>query len=229
VLTSSFHFADPTRLFLGETPPVFLVEVAIRVVVLYGVLLLSLSLLGRRMSSRLTRNELLAIVSLSAAIGPAVQDPKQGLLPPVVAAALIVLVQRVSAWVTLRSERFERVIEGDASTLVADGRMQIEAMRSNGISRQRLFAQLRSKGLLNLGSVKRMYIEPNGAFCVLEAADAQPGLSLVPDWDPEFRAEQQFLQKRQVCFECGALANPECPARTCTHCRDGRWVSAVKV
>jgi uncharacterized membrane protein YcaP (DUF421 family) len=191
--------------------------------------MLSLSLMGRRMSSRLTRNELLAIVSLSAAIGPAVQDPKQGLLPPLVAAALIVLVQRVSSWSTLRSERFERVIEGDASTLVANGRLQIDAMRSNGISRQRLFAQLRSKGLLNLGAVERVYIEPNGAFCVLKTADVQPGLSLVPDWDPAFRAEQQLLQERQVCFECGALANAECEKLSCTHCRHFQWVSAVKV
>jgi uncharacterized membrane protein YcaP (DUF421 family) len=229
MLTAAFHFADPQRLFLGATPPIFLVEVAIRIVLLYGVLLLSLSLMGRRMSSRLTRNELLAIVSLSAAIGPAVQDPKQGLLPPLLAAALIVLVQRVSSWSTLRSERFERVIEGDASTLVANGRMQLHAMRSNGISRQRLFAQLRAKGLLNLGSVERMYIEPNGAFCVLEAADARPGLSLVPDWDPAFRAEQAHSDLQQVCFECGALTSTESSARACAHCLHVEWVSAVEV
>jgi uncharacterized membrane protein YcaP (DUF421 family) len=229
VLSGPFRFADPKRLFLGATPPIFLVEVAIRIVLLYGVLLLSLSLMGRRMSSRLTRNELLAIVSLSAAIGPAVQDPKQGLLPPLLAAVLIVVVQRVSSWATLRSERFERMIEGDASTLVANGRMQIHTMRSNGISRQRLFAQLRSKGLLNLGSVERAYIEPNGAFCVLESSDARPGLSLVPDWDPAFRAEQGRLDTQQVCFECGALGDAESSAHACAHCQHDEWVGAVKV
>jgi uncharacterized membrane protein YcaP (DUF421 family) len=76
-----FRLGDLERLVRGATPWTFSLEVIVRIVVLYAILLIALRLMGRRMSTQLTRNELLALVCLAAAIGPAIQAPT-GLLPP---------------------------------------------------------------------------------------------------------------------------------------------------
>jgi hypothetical protein len=59
------------------------------------------------MSSQLTRNELLALVSLAAGVGPALQDPQQGLLPPLIIAVWVAAMQRAMAYLSVLSRRFD--------------------------------------------------------------------------------------------------------------------------
>jgi uncharacterized membrane protein YcaP (DUF421 family) len=223
-----YRFMDPARLWLGVTPPIFLVEVMIRVLVLYLMLITAMRAMGRRMSSQLSRNELLALVSLAGAAGPALQDPTRGLLPPLVCASVIVGIQRLNARLTVRSERLERRFQGDPSLLVADGALMLKQLRRNGISRQRLFAQLRASGLTHLGMVERVYLEQDGAFCVLPNQKPVPGLSLIPRWDEQFFSEQAFARGISACFQCGTVRADGGEAHACTHCGSKQWTTAVE-
>jgi uncharacterized membrane protein YcaP (DUF421 family) len=229
VSESSYHFLDPLRVLLGSTPATFVVEVVLRLIVLYATLVIAMRLRGRRMSSQLTRNELLGLVTLAGAAGPAVQDPTRGLLPAIVSAATVVLVQRGYVRLTVRSERIERFFDGDPARLVCDGRLELDVIRHNGISRQRLFAELRAAGILQLGAVERVYLEPSGTFCVLPRHTPREGLSLVPEWDPELLAEQTPAEGVSACFECGALTREQAPPPHCPHCAAAaKWVRAMR-
>jgi uncharacterized membrane protein YcaP (DUF421 family) len=55
---------------------------------------MSMRLMGNRMGKPLTRNELLAIVSLAAANGVALMAADRGLLPVVLIAAIVIGYQR---------------------------------------------------------------------------------------------------------------------------------------
>jgi uncharacterized membrane protein YcaP (DUF421 family) len=216
------------RFWLGDTPLVFLVEVALRMLVLYGVLVLSLRLMGRRMSSQLTRNELLALVALAAGIGPAVQDPDQGLIAPLIIAVWVVVVQRGLAFLTFRSRRFDALANGNAEVLIHDGRLQLQALHRNAISRERVFAELRSHGLLQLGAVERLYIEPDGSFSLVRGPDGRPGLSIVPAWDPTLADEQTRDPRMRACACCGALRSKEDrDDERCADCHKQDWKPAV--
>ncbi|HEY2735731.1 MAG TPA: YetF domain-containing protein, partial [Polyangiales bacterium] len=195
---------------------------------LYAILVIALRMMGRRMSSQLTRSELLALVSLAGGIGPALQDPERGLLPPLVIAVWVVCVQRAFAYFTFRSRRFDERANGKAALLLADGRMELTALRQNAISRDRLFAELRSKGLLQLGAVERVYIETNGAFSIVRKSRARSGLSIVPNWDPQLDAEQERDAKQLACLRCGALSAATPAPKTCPNCRAHAWTPAVR-
>jgi uncharacterized membrane protein YcaP (DUF421 family) len=215
------------KLFLGETPPVFIAEVALRIAILYLVLVVAMRAMGRRMSSQLTRTEMLALVALAGAIGPAVQDPKRGLLPPMLSALVIVASQRLMARLTLASERFEGFLQGDAAPLVQDGVLQLDAMRHNAISRERLFAELRAKGLYALGAVQAVYLESSGAFCLVRRDTPQPGLSLVPEWDRELLAQQRKVSGQLACGGCGTLREHGRDVPPCARCGNDCWTHAV--
>ncbi|WP_394846786.1 hypothetical protein LZC95_04890 [Pendulispora brunnea] len=108
---------DYHRILLGRVPWTFAIEVVIRIGVVYVLLLVAMRLMGKRMSSQATRNELAALVSLAAAVGPAIQDPKNGFLPPVIVAAVVVATQRLAAEGTIKSARFEWLMQGSPSLL----------------------------------------------------------------------------------------------------------------
>jgi uncharacterized membrane protein YcaP (DUF421 family) len=197
-------------------------------VFLYLVLLVALRAMGRRMSSQLNRNELLALVSLAAAIGPALQDPERGLAPPLIVAGLVVALQRLLARLSFRSRRFDEIANSSAQVLLLDGRLQLRALRENAISRERLFAELRSAGVLQLGGVDCVYIEPNGTFSVFRSSEDKPGLSIVPSWDPKMAQAQVSDAAQVACDRCGALRPSDEAKQRCPVCRSPFWRQAVK-
>jgi uncharacterized membrane protein YcaP (DUF421 family) len=219
---------DLHDLFIGQTPATFILEVALRMLFLYAVLLVAMRIMGRRMSSQLTRNEMLALVSLAAAVGPALQDPTRGLLPPLVIAVVVVGCNYLIGYATFRSRRFEQIANGYAEALVADGRLQLDALRHNGISRERLVADLRSNGVLQLGAVDRVYIETNGAFSLMMAERARPGLSIVPEWDARLADELEYDESVRACALCGGTASGSDGHDSCHFCHGREWRAVVR-
>jgi uncharacterized membrane protein YcaP (DUF421 family) len=219
---------DLERISFGETSPIFLIEVALRMLILYAVLLIALRAMGRRMSSQLTRNELLALISLAAGVGPALHDPRQGLLPPLIIAIWVAAVQRGLAYLSVRSAGFDSAANGHAELLVEDGRLHLGTLRRNALSREQVFAELRSQGVLQLGKVERMYLESDGTFSTFLHANPQPGLSIVPTWDPELAKRQQRDEETCACSRCGSRQNIPTDRVRCKLCRSESWSAACK-
>ncbi|HET9957043.1 MAG TPA: YetF domain-containing protein [Polyangiaceae bacterium] len=223
-----FRLLDLTRLVWGNTPWTFAIEVALRILVLYLILVIAMRAMGRRMASQLSRNELIAMVSLAAGIGPAIQAPDRGLIPPAFIAVWVVLVQRAISAATVRSYRIENLLQGEPATLVSDGTMDLRELQRNRISRNELFAQVRSIGALQLGAIERIYFEPNGTFTVIQSAQPTPGLTVVPSWDEDLKAEQRLSEDRLVCHHCGKLADRQDTSRACPVCKAKSWQPAVE-
>lgn len=225
---SDFKLFDALRMFLGDVPWSFLLEAVLRVTFIYTVLVGSMRLMGKRMGTQLSRNELAAMVSLAAAGGVSVLAPDRGILPALVVAALIVAGQRLMAAATFRNSHFEQLTQGDIGIMVEDGCLQFEAMQKAVLPQQRVFAKLRSAGLDNLGQVKRLYMEANGSFTLIEQDPPQPGLTLAPAWDEDYIRQQQQVPGTFACTSCGNLAQaPQPPATACPRCGHQSWSPAV--
>ncbi|GAB3784254.1 DUF421 domain-containing protein [Spirosoma horti] len=223
------YLADWQRILFGEVPGSFYIEIVIRAFVVYLILVVSMRLMGRRMSSQLSRNEMAAMVSMAAAIGVPILDASRGLLPAVIIALVVVCIQRIISYWAARNETFEGISQDISSTLVENAVIQLVAMKDARMTRELLFAQLRSSGLIHLGHVKRLYIEANGAFTLVKEPEPKPGLSLLPEWDTEFMDEQEKAPEQCVCYHCGNL-QPQSGPKTdaCANCGHTEWVQALK-
>jgi uncharacterized membrane protein YcaP (DUF421 family) len=220
---------DWSRILLGPVPPEFYIELIIRGFLVYALLMVSMRLLGKRMSSQISRLELAALVSLASAIGVPLLSPMNGILPAFIIAVIIVGFTRLISYISLKSQKFESVTQGDLDTLVQDGVMKLDIMKRVRITRERLFAQMRSENLNHLGKVKRVYIEANGTFTLVPNEQKQPGLLVLPDWDKGFIDEKVDWTNVTICKECGekkpgntAKENVKCP-----NCGADAWTKAV--
>lgn len=181
---------DWTRIIFGQVPPQFYLELIIRAALVYLLLMVSMRLLGQRMSTQMSRLELAAMVALASAIGVPMLSYDRGILPAYIIAFVIVLITRLVARKSFKDERFEQVSQGDVDLLVEDTVMNYDVMEKVRISRERLFAQLRSKNINHLGLVRRFYMEANGAFTIIPQDEQKPGLTVLPDWDKDFTARK---------------------------------------
>ena len=223
------EITDYQRLLLGELPAWFGVEAAIRLGLLYLLMLTALRLMGKRMAGQLSRTELAALVSMAAAIGLPILSPERGLLGSVVIAAVVVVGQRlVTRWAARRA-RVEQLLVGSVRTVVADGVLQLAALEHAVLSQEQVFAQLRGESLEHLGQVRRLYMEANGTFSLVEEAEPRPGLSIIPGCDEAFRALQPVVAGKFACAACGQVAAaPQKPAHSCPHCGAREWQPAVE-
>ena len=223
------HLTDYLRILMGDVPWSFLLEAAIRLVLLYLLLLTGLRLMGKRMAGQFSRTELAALVSLAVAIGIPILSADRGLLAPLLIASVVVLGQRLVVHLAARHPAVETALQGNFTTVVADGVLQLPHMERAVLSQERLFAQLRSESLEHLGQVRRLYMEANGTFSLVEAPEPPPGLSLIPGWDKDFRQVQPVAPGAFACLACGQVAQaPQAPATACPHCGGQAWEPAVR-
>lgn len=223
------HIDDWQRILMGAVPPLFFVELVIRAAIIYLLLMLSMRLMGKRMSGLLSRNEMVAMVSLAAAVGIPLTSPDRGIIPSVIIALIVMYIQRWVAALTFQNEKFERYAVGKLDILVSDAVMDLETLKKVRISRERLMAELRCAGIRQLGSIKRFYLEANGAFTLIQNEDANEGLSILPGWDSEFRDRLKISETQLACGSCGLLQSKAIDLKTeCSHCNAVAWQAAVK-
>lgn len=223
---SDIRIGDIGRILVGDTPAEFFIEIIIRGIIVYIILMCALRLMGKRMASRLNRNELAAISTLAAAIGIPLFTPDRGVLPGLIIGGIVVFVQRVVAYTGRKSERLERLSQGKISALVEDGCLKIPEMKKTRISREQLFAQLRTNKIIHLGEVKRVFMEANGAFTIIRNPDKRPGLPVLPAFDKDFLGEQAAANEITLCSYCGDDASPG--QTSCRNCGRQETAKAIR-
>ena len=221
--------ADWQRIFIGKVPGLFYVEVIIRTTVVYLILMASMRLMGKRMAAQLSRTEMVAMASLAASIGIPIMAPDRGLVPAVISAIVIVTGERIISRIAAKNEKAEVLFEDELDVLVENSVLKLDTMLHCRITRERMMAQLRSEGLYHLGSVKRVYLEANGSFSLVENPEPTPGLSVLPEWDTKFRSRQKTVPNVWVCTNCGHRhPSDDHRKEACPNCKNEQWTQAVK-
>ncbi len=220
------HLADWQRILFGQTPPVFLLEVFVRTLIIYIFLLFVLRWLGKRMSGQLTILEMSVMLTLGAIVSVAMQVPDRGITLSMFVLFCTLAFQRGLSWLGIKSARIEELSQGRISTLVKDGVLDLKEMGRCRISRQQLFGQMRSEGIFNMGEVRRVYLEACGIFSIVKMHTPAPGLTTLPRAD---NTAPLLLQHTDdlVCAQCGKASPDNTSSKDCPACGSNNWTSAV--
>jgi uncharacterized membrane protein YcaP (DUF421 family) len=219
---------DIGRILIGNIPPAFFIELVFRAFFIYLLLFISMRAMGQRMAAQLDKTELTAMVSLAAAIGIPIQSPDRGLLPAIVIAIIVIFVGKLAIRLSIRNKKWEEVAQDKLSMMIMDGVLDLTNMRKIGITREILFAKLRSEGVMHLGSVQRFYLEMTGEFSLLKSERPRPGLCVLPEWDKDFIRELKISDSTLVCKKCGNSIQGEHKNVKCKHCGNKEWIPAVE-
>src|SRR3954463_8233878 len=114
------HLADWQRILFGQTPPVFLLEVFVRTLIIYMFLLFVLRWLGKRMSGQLTILEMAVMLTLGAIVSVGMQTPDRGITLSMIVLFCTLAFQQGLSWLGIKSARVEEISQGRISTLLKD-------------------------------------------------------------------------------------------------------------
>jgi uncharacterized membrane protein YcaP (DUF421 family) len=229
------HTFDLYRIFIGEHPPVFFLEILFRTIVMYLYVLLVLRLMGKRGMGQLSPFEFTIIIALGSAVGDPMFYPEVPLLHCLAVVTVVVAMTRFVTYLSNRSETVEKFLEGQPCCVVADGTLNLKAIDGERFSREELFMLLRERGVRQLGQVQRAYLEPSGAVSAFRAKDedCKPGLPVLPpydEWTPQrsltIAGNARKAGVTYACWKCGHTE--DVPAGACGCCGSDDWVEATR-
>lgn len=168
------------RIFFGDAPLAFALEIAFRTAFMYLYTLVLVRLLGKRGMGELSPFEMVIIVALGSAVGDPMFYADIPLFHGVMVVTVVVAMERMLVHLTESNPRLERLIESYPVLLVGDGLMVQEAIDREDLSEAELFMSLRQQGIEHLGQVRWAYLEPNGHVSVCRSDEAREGQSVLP-------------------------------------------------
>ena len=224
----AIKLSDFKRLFLGEAPLEFLIEVSLRFLIVYLIFFFTMRLLGKRMAAQLTMFELIIIITLGAAIALPMESPDKGILPGLLILGFIVFYEKGLSFLTFKSLKIETITQGNASILLKDGRIIMDEMKNTVLSLERLFAELRVLNITHLGEIDRVYLEACGLFSVMKSTKPKAGLSIIPERDRNLIPQLKIVENEYACVKCGNISYSKIiPKEKCQYCNNNEWINAI--
>src|SRR5688572_25725963 len=117
---------DLARIFFGELPSLFLLEVAFRTIVIFTYTLLLIRWMGKRGMGQLTPFQFAIIVAIGSAVGDPMFYEDVPLLHTMLVIALVLGLQKTLVYITERNEFLERIIESESQHLVDSGTILVD-------------------------------------------------------------------------------------------------------
>jgi uncharacterized membrane protein YcaP (DUF421 family) len=154
-------------------------------VLAYAALVFLLRVSGKRTLSKMNAFDLVVTVALGSTLATVLLSKSVALAEGVLAFALLVGLQLVITWLSVRSPRFQSWIKAQPALLVHDGRFLDDALRRERVTREEIEAALRSQGIAAFEAVDAVVLETDGSFSVLRrVGPAQDGAFVnVIGWD----------------------------------------------
>ena len=149
-----------------------LLDIILRTVAVYLVILIGLRLAGKRELGQMTIFDLVVLLLIANAVQNAMVGPDTSLLGGLLAAVILLFLNAVIARLRLRSPLLRRLVEGTPTLLVLRGEPISEHLRREGIDQETLEAALREHGVNDLIDVEIAVLEIDGSISVVPTGGA---------------------------------------------------------
>jgi uncharacterized membrane protein YcaP (DUF421 family) len=143
-----------------------LLEIAIRTVVLYGVIIIIFRLMGKREIGELNVLDLVVFLMLSELAVVAIETPDKPIVHQLTPMILLMVLQIVLAFLSLKSQKARKMLDGEPSILIRGGKVDEVQMRKQRYNFDDLLMQLREKDIGDIRDVEYAILEPSGKLSV---------------------------------------------------------------
>jgi len=218
------------ELLMGSEEWSFLKETALRTIIMFSLVLIGLTILGKRGVKQLSVFELVVIIGLGSAAGDPMFYNDVGLLPALIVFIIVISLYSLVTYFVGKNKKFENLVEGKPDLLVHGGMFAIENFKKEALGQDEFFAELRLRGVSHLGQVERAIIETNGGISVFFYSDKEIkyGLPIMPD---TFDMQTKKIPDADYysCTFCGYTEKLEPVSKhICSKCKKDFWVKASK-
>jgi uncharacterized membrane protein YcaP (DUF421 family) len=151
-----------------------LLQIVFRTGVVYLLVLIGVRLSGKREVGQMTPFDLVLLLLLSNSVQNAMTGPDTSLTGGAVAACTLLLMNYGLGIYSGKSRRFRRLVEGEPSLLIHDGKIIESHLQREHVSMDELNRALREHGINRCDQVALAVLEVDGSISCLKYDEIKP-------------------------------------------------------
>jgi uncharacterized membrane protein YcaP (DUF421 family) len=155
-------------------------------VLAYAVLVVALRFSGKRTLAKMNAFDFVVTVALGSTLATILLSKDVALAEGVTAILVLIGMQYVVAWLSVRSKTVRQLVRSEPRLLVRRGELLNGALKEERVSRDEALAAMRSEGFGDVSEVDALILETDGTFSVV--GSAQPPASAmryVKGWEKD--------------------------------------------
>lgn len=165
-------------------------QIVLRTGVIYLVVLIGVRLSGKREVGQMTPFDLTLLLLLSNSVQNAMTGPDTSLIGGVVAASTLLVLNYLVGTISGSNRRFRRIVQGEPSLLIHDGKAIESHMAREHVSMDELQRALREHGICNVHDVALAVLEVDGSISCMKYDEIKPDANT-------HLVRRRFIQKKQ--------------------------------
>ncbi|CAI9396854.1 MULTISPECIES: DUF421 domain-containing protein [Bacillaceae] len=139
-----------------------------RTILIYVLIVLIFRLMGKREIGELSILDLVVFIMIAEIAVVAIEDYQDPLLPTLLPMFILLSIQVLLAFLSLKSKKMRDFIEGEPTFIIKNGEIDETAMKSQRYNYDDLLIQLREKNIRNIADVEFAILETSGKLSVFE-------------------------------------------------------------
>ena len=178
-------------------------EKILRPVFVYGFLVISLRLSGKRELVQLNPFDLVVLLTLSNTVQNAIIGDDNSVTGGIIGASSLLVVNYLVVRFLYGHRKLDQLVEGKVDVLIEDGKVQTRNLKKELITMAQLHAAARKQGFDSLAEVQQCVLEPGGTISFI---GKKPG-------SDEARHQELLKQFDKLAAELGRLRENPPPAK----------------
>ncbi len=134
----------------------------------YTALVILLRISGKRTLAKMNAFDLVATVALGSTLASVITSRSVSLASGVLAMGLLIGLQYIVAWSSVRSRTFSRLVKSEPTLLFYDGRFMDSAMKRERVAEGEIRSAIRTGGIADINDIQAVVLETDGTFTVLK-------------------------------------------------------------
>ena len=167
-----------------------LLQIVLRTGVIYVLVLIGVRLSGKREVGQMTPFDLTLLLLLSNSVQNAMTGPDTSLMGGAIAAGTLLLLNYLVADVSGANRRFRRLIQGQPTLLIHDGKSIESHLAREHVSIDELQRALREHGIGTIEQTALAVLEVDGSISCLKYDEIKPDANT-------HLVRRRFIQKKQ--------------------------------
>ena len=166
-----------------------LLQIVLRTGVIYLLVLIGVRLSGKREVGQMTPFDLTLLLLLSNSVQNAMTGPDTSLMGGAIAACTLLVLNYLVAEVSATNRHFRRLIQGQPTLLIHDGKTIESHMAKEHVSVDELLRALREHGISCIEQTALAVLEVDGSISCLKYEEIKPDAN-------SHLVRRRFLQKK---------------------------------
>lgn len=177
-------------------------SIIFRTLILYVVILIIFRVMGKREIGELSLLDLVVFMMIAEMAALGIENNQEPIIKWLVPMLLLVGVQFILAFISLKSKRFRILVDGKPSIIINNGKIDEHEMRNQRYNFDDLLLQLREDGVSDIEDVQYAILETSGKLSIFKKSDqADLALTLIIDGKIQEENLQEIGKDKQWLCE----------------------------